>query len=191
MNNAGIQRRATLENFADARRTESRRRWAPRQIDRFIALVGHPVAQVRSPEPINALPEKRGANAVLIPVDVAPEGLSALVAGFPRTSNCVGLSVTVQAVASRCDTLSPRAQATGGANIVRREADGSLVGEMTDGLALVDALKRVGFDVAKTRCALIGAGSAIGCAPRKRALIPSRSSNSTQRGAMRSQGRSA
>jgi shikimate dehydrogenase len=130
---------------------------------RFIALLGHPTSQVRSPGPINAALEKRGINAVILAMDVPPGAVPSLVAGLRRTENCVGLSVTVphkQAVAALCDTLLPRAAAIGASNIVRREPDGRLIGDMTDGFAMLDALSRAGFAAAGKRCALVGAGGA-------------------------------
>ncbi len=61
------------------------------------------------------------------------------------------------------DGLSERAQAMGAVNTVRRDADGSLHGDNTDGLACIAALAQKGFSVAGKCCLVIGAGGA-GCA---------------------------
>jgi shikimate dehydrogenase len=43
-------------------------------------IIGHPIAQVRSPELFNQEIEQLGTDAVLIPVDVSPEQVRDFVA---------------------------------------------------------------------------------------------------------------
>lgn len=130
---------------------------------RFIPLIGHPVAQVRSLGPMNRAFAAAGANLVMLPVDVAPAVLPFLFAALRETANCAGLSVTVphkQAAARLCDALSDRAQEVGAVNTIRRDAGGRLHGDMTDGPAFLAALAGEGVAVAGRRCLLAGCGGA-------------------------------
>ncbi|WP_066454008.1 shikimate dehydrogenase family protein [Castellaniella caeni] len=132
---------------------------------RLFAIVADPIAQVRTPQVLNAYFEARALDAVLVPVHVAPEGLAAVVEGFRRTRNLDGFIVTVPhktAVAALCDALGPAAQATGSVNTVRRDPDGRLVGDMFDGAGFVQGLRTQGHDPAGRRCLLLGAGGAAG-----------------------------
>ncbi|MBV2180052.1 shikimate dehydrogenase [Castellaniella sp. MT123] len=132
---------------------------------RLFAIVADPIAQVRTPQVLNAYFEAHALDAVLVPVHVAPEGLAAVVEGFRRTRNMGGFIVTVPhktAVAALCDALGPAAQATGSVNTVRREPDGRLVGDMFDGAGFVQGLRVQGHDPAGKRCLLLGAGGAAG-----------------------------
>lgn len=130
-------------------------------------LVGHPVGQVRTPPAINAWFQENGVDAVMVPLDVAPRHAASFFQALREYANCGGASVTVphkQAAHAAMDTLSDRARQAGAVNIVRRDPDGSLHGDMTDGLAFVAALAESGFDPAGRTVAVIGAGGGAGAA---------------------------
>ncbi|MCO5162657.1 MAG: shikimate dehydrogenase [Mesorhizobium sp.] len=135
---------------------------------RLILLVGHPVAQVRSPPFINSYLAATRANTVVVPVEVAPEAIDAFFASARATENCAGVSVTVphkQAAFRAVDERSERAIRIGAVNVIRRESDGRFVGDMTDGVAFVEALARHGH-APRGGCAVLagaagGAGAAI------------------------------
>lgn len=126
-------------------------------------LIGHPVAQVKSPPVINAFFTAQGIDAVMVPFDVAPALVPAFFDVVRGWANCGGVSVTVphkQAAFACVDEVSERARAIGAVNSVRRETGGRLVGENTDGLAFVAALRSNGARIAGAQCLLIGAGGA-------------------------------
>lgn len=130
---------------------------------RCLALIGHPVEQVRSPPAFNRWFAQNGIDAVIFPVDLMPAALPDFFAMLRGWHNCVGLSVTMPhkvAALALVDDCTPRARQSGALNIVRRDADGRLVGDMVDGLAFVSALQAGGFDPAGRRCAIVGAGGA-------------------------------
>ncbi|VVD59167.1 shikimate dehydrogenase [Pandoraea communis] len=134
---------------------------------RLVAIVGSPVAQVKSPANFNAHFACVGADIAMIPMNVLPAALDGFVALLRGWENLAGCVVTVpykQQLAGRVDCLSDRAAALGAINVVRREPDGRLVGDMTDGLGFLRAAQRHGF-AARGRTAMIagagGAGSAI------------------------------
>jgi shikimate dehydrogenase len=62
---------------------------------RLYAIIGDPVAQVGSPAFFNAAFRKLGAKAVLIPVQVASEGLPDLLRGLRAVRNLDGIVVTI------------------------------------------------------------------------------------------------
>jgi shikimate dehydrogenase len=135
---------------------------------RCYPILGHPIAQVRTVPAINAYFAAQAIDAVMFPMEIAPERIDAVLEEMRGWSNCGGASVTVphkQAAFRACDRLTDRARQVGAVNIIRRNEDGTLSGDMTDGLAFVEALGRNGI-VVSGRTLLVaaaagGAGSAI------------------------------
>ncbi|WP_026617230.1 shikimate dehydrogenase family protein [Ensifer aridi] len=129
----------------------------------FIPLIGHPVEQVKSPGPMNEWFSRNGVAAVLIPVDILPEKVGAFLDAMRDTLNCAGLSVTMphkQAAFAGVDELTDRARRAGAVNIVRRNTDGTLIGDMVDGDAMVAALAKNGVSVRGKTALVVGAGGA-------------------------------
>ncbi|WP_026622947.1 shikimate dehydrogenase (plasmid) [Ensifer sp. WSM1721] len=129
----------------------------------FIPLIGHPVEQVKSPGPMNEWFSENDVAAVLIPIDILPEKVGAFFDAMRDTLNCAGLSVTMphkQAAFASVDELTDRARRAGAVNIVRRNADGTLVGDMVDGEAMVAALAKNRVSVRGKTALVVGAGGA-------------------------------
>lgn len=129
----------------------------------LLATVGDPVAQVKTPARMPALFAERGVNAAWVPLHVTPANLPVVTAMLRGVENFRGLSVTVPhktAIMQLVDTVTPRATAAGGANLVRREADGTLTGDMVDGVGFVRGLHAAGLDPRGGRVWLVGAGGA-------------------------------
>lgn len=130
---------------------------------RIYAMLGHPIAQVRSPAVINRLFEERGIDAVLIPADVTADHLSRTVAGLMALENLHGLLVTIPhkvAILAAADILLPGSRRTGAANALRREADGRWSADMFDGRGFVEALRAKGLSVEGKTARVYGAGGA-------------------------------
>ncbi|WOS66018.1 shikimate dehydrogenase family protein [Sinorhizobium fredii] len=129
----------------------------------FIPLIGHPVEQVKSPGPVNAWFSDNDVGAVLIPVDIFPEKVAAFLDAIRGTPNCPGVSVTMphkQAACAGVDELTERARRAGAVNIIRRRPDGTLLGDMVDGDAMVAALAKNGVTVRGKTALVVGAGGA-------------------------------
>ncbi|WP_085033583.1 shikimate dehydrogenase family protein [Ensifer aridi] len=129
----------------------------------FIPLIGHPVEQVKSPGPMNEWFSRNGVAAVLIPIDILPEKVGAFLDAMRDTLNCAGLSVTMphkQVAFAGVDELTDRARRAGAVNIVRRNTDGTLIGDMVDGDAMVAALATNGVSVRGKTALVVGAGGA-------------------------------
>ena len=130
---------------------------------RVYGILADPISQVRTPQVFNALCDARNFDAVLVPFHVAAEDLAEAVAGLRRLRNLGGLVVTVphkQAMIALCDRLEPMGRLIGAVNAVRREADGSLVGENFDGRGFVAGLRAAGHEPRDRRALLLGAGGA-------------------------------
>jgi shikimate dehydrogenase len=75
----------------------------------------------------------------------------------------VGFGITIPhkiAVTPLIDELLPQAKLVGSVNFVRRNADGTLVGDNLDGIGFIDGAKQSGIDFAAKRVLQIGAGGA-------------------------------
>ena len=128
---------------------------------RMFAIVGDPIAQVLAPGALNPLFAARGLNAALVPMQVASADFARFMDGFKRLANFHGLIVTVPhkvAVTRHLDRLGPHSARVGAANLVRREPDGSFLGDITDGLGHLAALERLGFAPAGRQALVVGAG---------------------------------
>ncbi|RAU47839.1 MULTISPECIES: shikimate dehydrogenase [unclassified Pseudomonas] len=130
---------------------------------RLFGIVGHPVAQVKTPQLLNARFDASRLNAVCVPFDAPVEHFEAIVQGLKSLANLDGLVITVPhkiSAMALVDRLSPAAQRVGAINAMRREADGTWLGDMFDGTGLLQGLAPLGFQLAGQRVKQIGAGGA-------------------------------
>lgn len=130
---------------------------------RVLAIVGDPIAQVKSPGGVTAALAERGCNAVLVPMHVAPADLGEFVRGISLAKNFDGISITVPhkfAAFALCASTTERAKFLGAVNIMRRNADGSWHGDMCDGEGFVAGIREAGCEPAGRRALLVGAGGA-------------------------------
>ena len=129
---------------------------------RLHMIVGDPIAQVKSPGGMTAAFAARGADAVLVPVQVGPADIGAFFEVADRMKNLDGLIATVPhkfAAFDHCRRASARASFIAAANVMRREGDG-WYGDMVDGEGFVGAMRARGVDPRGKRALLVGAGGA-------------------------------
>lgn len=130
---------------------------------RVVPILGDPIAQVKSPDGITRIFAERGCDAVVVPLQVAPTDLDALVGGLTVSPSVAGLIATVPhkfALATHCATLTDRARFLGAANVARRNPDGTWHGDQVDGAAFVTALLDAGGAPEGSRALQVGAGGA-------------------------------
>jgi len=130
---------------------------------RVLGILADPVAHVKAPPRINQIALDRGRDAVIVPFHVAPDDLPALVSALRLMKNFDGAIVTVPhkgAMVNLCERISDEARVVGAVNIIRREDDGSLVGDVLDGRGFVAGLAAAGLEPAGKRVHLTGAGGA-------------------------------
>jgi shikimate dehydrogenase len=127
----------------------------------LVAIVGSPIAQVKSPENFNTWFANNARDLAMLPIDLQPTALDAFVDTLRSWRNLRGCVVTVpykQALAARLDRLSARAQALGSVNVIRREGDGRLVGDNVDGAGFLGAARQQGFVANGKRALVVGCG---------------------------------
>jgi len=130
---------------------------------RLYAIVGDPIAQVRSPEVFTARFATMGVDAVLIPVHVPAARFDAIVPALLDIGNLDGVLVTVpfKARMLRFAThLGQTARCIGALNALRRDTDGAWTGDMFDGAGFVRAAQRKGEAFEGRSIVLFGAGGA-------------------------------
>lgn len=129
----------------------------------LLCILADPIGQVRTPQLVNRLLQAQDDDAVMVPVHVAPGHLPAVMHALRNAQNLRGMVITVphkMAVVPLCDEVDDHARAIGAVNVVRREADGRLVGGMLDGLGFVRGLAALGGDVRGASVYMAGAGGA-------------------------------
>jgi shikimate dehydrogenase len=129
---------------------------------RLHLIVGDPVAQTRSPAGLTREFAARNANAVCVPAHVAPGDFDAFMRAAKRVQNIDGFVITIPhkfAALKHCDETSDRARRLGAVNLLHR-LGGGWGGDMTDGTAMVAALRRAGCEPSGTRALVVGAGGA-------------------------------
>ena len=128
---------------------------------RFYGVFADPVEHLRAPAVLNELLDRRGVDAIVIPLHVTAEHLAVTVAGMRHLRNFAGYGVSMphKSMAARlCDELLPNAQACGVVNNIRVDADGRWIGEILDGVGMVRAITAQRALDANSRVLLVGAG---------------------------------
>jgi shikimate dehydrogenase len=137
---------------------------------RVFAIIGDPIAQVRSPEVFTEQFASRGIDAVMVPMHVPASGFDAIVPALMQLGNLDGLLVTVPFKARMvrfATRLGKTARTIDAVNALRREPNGTWTGDMFDGAGFVRGAERKGQRLRGRRAVLFGAGgagSAIACA---------------------------
>lgn len=133
---------------------------------RVIAIIGDPIAQVKSPAGVTQALLDQGRNALVVPFHIKSADLNQLMQGISLVRNFDGVIATVPHKFSAykyCASASERAHFLGAANVLRRNNDGSWHGDMLDGPAFVNGIRSAGCQPQGQRALLVGAGGA-GCA---------------------------
>lgn len=126
-----------------------------------VAVIGHPITQVKSPDNFNHYFAGHGIDTVMIPVDIAPQAVADYLNALRGWHNMSGILVTVphkQRVAGLLDSLTPRARHLNAVNCVRKLPDGRLEGDMLDGVGFQRAAESHHFKPAGKRALLSGCG---------------------------------
>jgi shikimate dehydrogenase len=130
---------------------------------RLYAIIGDPIAHVRTPMAFNDYFLARQIDAVCLPIQIGRDDLPRGWAGLKSIANLDGFIVTAphKAEAARlCDRLEGDAMHTGVVNTVCREPDGSFSGTLLDGRGFVSGLIKQGHHVTGRRFYMAGAGGA-------------------------------
>lgn len=134
---------------------------------RLFPIIGFPVAGVFSPPAFNRHFSDHGLDAVMFGLDITPEHLESFWTLLRTSGNLLGCSVTYphkQAAFQAVDEMTGRAARLGALNTIRHDAEGRLSGDATDGLAMVSAMHKTGFDPQGKTVHVMGAGGGAGLA---------------------------
>lgn len=129
---------------------------------RLYVIMGHPVGQVRSPLVFNARFADAGRDAVMVPVEAAPDQFRAVLDGLLAVANLGGVVATVphkQAAAAASARRSGRVELLGAANVLRPTAAG-WESDLFDGVGFVNGLRTHGHRPEGRIAAVLGAGGA-------------------------------
>jgi shikimate dehydrogenase len=127
----------------------------------LFATPGDPIAQVRLPLVMGPVFAALGINAVWVPMHADRKGLHIVLEAIRTIRNFRGITVAIphkMAVLDMVEDVSDVARAAGAVNLVRREPDGTLFGDMADGAGFVRGLELQGHSVQGASVWLIGAG---------------------------------
>jgi shikimate dehydrogenase len=130
---------------------------------RLLGIVGHPIAQVRSPEVWTALCRRHGLNILCVPFHVLPENLAAFFAGMRGMKNLIGMIATIPhkpACVDLVDALTERAALVRSVNFIAVGTDGRWTGDIVDGVGFVENLKAHSVEPKGRRALLVGTGGA-------------------------------
>lgn len=130
---------------------------------RLYAIIGDPVAHVRTPMVFNEFFEANGIDAVCVAIHIDRIELAQGWAGLKAIRNLGGFIVTAPHKAQSgelCDELVGDGAHTRVVNTVRREADGRYFGTLLDGRGFVAGLNAEGYDVRGRSVYIAGAGGA-------------------------------
>ena len=126
-------------------------------------VLADPVDHVRAPTILNRHFAEAGIDVGVLPLHIAAADLAEVLTGLRRVRNLVGCGVTIPhkvAIVSLLDALTPRAQAIGAVNYVRREEDGRLTGDNVDGAGFIKGMADCDVSPGGRAVLQIGAGGA-------------------------------
>ena len=130
---------------------------------RLYAIIGDPVAHVRTPMAFNDFFTANGIDAVCLPIHIDRDDLKNGWTGLKSIRNLDGFIVTAPHKAGAgelCDVLDEDGARTRVVNTVRRESDGSFTGTLLDGRGFVTGLRNSVHDVRGRHVYMAGAGGA-------------------------------
>ncbi len=134
---------------------------------RSCPIIGHPANVVVSPPSINDWLNEHKVDAVMMPLDVPPDALPDFWNLLRRSSTFLGCSVTYphkRAAYELVDESTPRGSRLHALNTIRRNSDGTLSGDATDGLAVCAAIHARGIGLLDKVAHVVGAGGGAGLA---------------------------
>ena len=106
---------------------------------RLVAIIGDPIAQVKSPAGVTQSLIDRDRNAIVVPIHVTTADLERFIHGVSLARNLDGIIVAVPHkfdVFRLCATTTERAQFLGAVSVLRRKDDFSWHGDHADGVGL-------------------------------------------------------
>lgn len=131
--------------------------------DRY-AIIGNPVAQAKSPALQTAFAKQFGENMEYGAILGEPGQFAEAVRAFQQSGG-LGMNITMPFKLDAfelADELTPRGRAAGAINMYTLRADGTILGDNTDGFGIMrDITHNLGRSLTGARVLLLGAGGAV------------------------------
>jgi shikimate dehydrogenase len=128
------------------------------------AVFGNPIAHSKSPDIHRQFAEQTGQDLSYSKQLVVEDGFEAAANEFFANGGR-GLNITVpfkQDAYAYVARTTPRARRAGAVNTLSLEADGTILGDTTDGVGLVsDIVNNLGWEIRHKRVLVLGAGGAV------------------------------
>ena len=127
----------------------------------IIAHLGYPTESFTAPMIYNPWFAQRGIDAVVVPMGVKAEHYAGFLRPLFSLSNIRGALVTMPhkvTTSGLLDRVGTAVEIAGSCNAILRCPDGSLYGEMFDGIGFTRAATAQGFTFAGAACLIVGAG---------------------------------
>jgi shikimate dehydrogenase len=127
----------------------------------LIAHLGYPTHAFKAPLIYNPWFEKKGIDAVVVPMGVKAGEYPEFVHYLFKLTNIRGALVTMPhkvTTIGLVDEVTPTARIAGAANAILLREDGSLVGDQFDGAGFVRGVLRKGFALEGKRALVVGNG---------------------------------
>jgi shikimate dehydrogenase len=120
-----------------------------------------PIEAVKAPMIYNPYFEHREIDAAVVPMGVMSRTYASFFPALFELTNVIGAVITMphkMRTVEFLDDCSDAVRIAGSCNAVVRRADGTLQGDMFDGVGFVRGVTRRGFECAGARCLVVGAG---------------------------------
>lgn len=132
---------------------------------RLYGTIGDPIRQLRMTGIMPQVFAAVGVNAVWVPFEGGADLLPVMLQALRTMRNLGGFTVTIPhktAILPLLGRTTRRAEASGSVNLVRRDPDGTLAGDIADGTGFVRGLEAQGHRVRGASVWLVGLGGAGG-----------------------------
>ena len=127
----------------------------------LIGHFGYPTEAFKAPMIYNPWFEKKGIDAVVVPMGIKPEDYATTLKAVFKFTNIRGALVTMPhkvATNSLVDEVTPTGRIAGACNAILLRSDGTLLGDQFDGSGFVRGIERKGRKLAGTRVLVSGNG---------------------------------
>jgi shikimate dehydrogenase len=127
----------------------------------IIAHIGYPTESFKAPMIYNPFFAQKGIDCVVVPFGCKADAFPALLPALFQLTNMRGALITMPhkiTVMEHLTRIAPAAAIAGACNAVRREADGSLTGDMFDGEGFARGVEGKGQRIAGMDILITGAG---------------------------------
>ncbi len=127
----------------------------------LVAHIGYPTEAFKAPLIYNPWFDAHGIDAVVVPMGVKADDYAGVLNSIFKLQNIRGALITMPHKVTTVDLVdetTTTVKIAGSCNAILKRDDGTLLGDMFDGVGFVRGLRRKGFRFDGARCLVVGAG---------------------------------